>query len=922
VPADGDDALVALAKQALDLVSSDHPRAATLGREVLGRAGAKADVKADVKAGAKAGGAGHRRAASLAERAIGLAARERHALKDSAAHLRRSVAIAERAGLTEVAAESRMSLVGTLALLGDSAGALREADLAGDVLRGVKGARLESQRARLHLHLGQIEEALEGYRRALPALRRGHDRLGEAHALSGRGVAHYVRGSVAAAEADMRRAERLYTAIGATRLAASTLQHVALAVALRGDVPGALRCFDQADEYLTTLDVTDGLGLIDRSEVELGARLVTEARRSAQTAVDVLTGQGQEGYVAIAQLRLAQVALVGDDAAAAGTMADLARAAFTAQRRPAWAALARHVSVRAAWLAGERSPALLAGARRAARDLASAGFAGPAQDARLLAATVALALGRREVARREVARRELALASQARHHGPVELRVRAWHALALLRLADGDRRGAGSALLAGVRLLERYRSALGATELRAHASAHAAELTRLGLGLAIEDGNAERVLDWAERWRAGSLRLRPVRPPDDARLATSLTELRAVVGELDEAALTGRSTIRLHARQAALEEAVRSRARHASGVMAAFAEPAPRAADLKRAVGDHALVEIVDDDGTLHAVVVVGGRVRLRRLGSASEAASELEQLRFSLRRLARGHGSPASRAVGVDAVAYGARRLDALLLAPLAADIGDRPLVVVPTGRLHALPWSVLPSNAGRAVTVAPSASLWLRASAGPRAPGSRAPGPREQVRGGIVLVAGPGLPHASNEVAALARRYPTARRLTGGAATCRAVGAAIDGADLAHVAAHGLFRADNPLFSSLQLADGPLTVYDIEALKEAPRTLVLSACDSGLSDIRPGDELMGLAAAVFALGTSTLVASLFPVPDDPTRGLMLALHTGLRAGLAPAVALARAQRRVAGRGPSGVATAAAFVCFGAGSNPVHTGS
>jgi hypothetical protein len=346
--------------------------------------------------------------------------------------------------------------------------------------------------------------------------------------------------------------------------------------------------------------------------------------------------------------------------------------------------------------------------------------------------------------------------------------------------------------------------------------------------------------------------------------------------------------------------------------MAAVVQPTPRACDLKRVVGDHALVEIVDHDGVLQAVVVVGGRVRLRRLAAADEAASELEQLRFSLRRLARGHGSPASLAAGVDAVAFGARRLDALLLAPLAADIGDRALVVVPTGRLHALPWSVLPSNLGRAVTVAPSASLWLRATAGPRDP----------TRGGIVLVAGPGLPHASTEVAALARRYPTSRRLTGAAATCQAVSAAIDGADLAHVAAHGVFRADNPLFSSLQMADGPLTVYDLEALKEAPRTLVLSACDSGLSDIRPGDELMGLAAAVFALGTSTLVASLFPVPDDPTRALMLALHTGLRAGLAPAVALARAQRRIAGKGPAGVATAAAFVCFGAGSVPVATRS
>jgi CHAT domain-containing protein len=140
--------------------------------------------------------------------------------------------------------------------------------------------------------------------------------------------------------------------------------------------------------------------------------------------------------------------------------------------------------------------------------------------------------------------------------------------------------------------------------------------------------------------------------------------------------------------------------------------------------------------------------------------------------------------------------------------------------------------------------------------------------------------------------------------------VAGALDGAGLAHVAAHGAFRVDNPLFSSLQLADGPLTVYDLEGLARAPRTLVLSACDSGLSGVRPGDELMGLAGALFALGTGSLVASVIPVPDAATRELMVAFHQRLQAGLPVAAALAGAQVAV-GRD---VPVAASFVCFGAG--------
>jgi CHAT domain-containing protein len=93
------------------------------------------------------------------------------------------------------------------------------------------------------------------------------------------------------------------------------------------------------------------------------------------------------------------------------------------------------------------------------------------------------------------------------------------------------------------------------------------------------------------------------------------------------------------------------------------------------------------------------------------------------------------------------------------------------------------------------------------------------------------------------------------------------------------------------LTLSDGALTVYDLESLRRAPHTLVLSACESGLSDVRPGDELMGLAAALFALGTATVIGSVIAVADEATVPLMSAFHRHLALGAAPSVALARAQ-------------------------------
>jgi CHAT domain-containing protein len=142
--------------------------------------------------------------------------------------------------------------------------------------------------------------------------------------------------------------------------------------------------------------------------------------------------------------------------------------------------------------------------------------------------------------------------------------------------------------------------------------------------------------------------------------------------------------------------------------------------------------------------------------------------------------------------------------------------------------------------------------------------------------------------------------------------VQAALESADLVHLAAHGRFRADSPLFSSLRLADGLLTVYDLERLRSVPATLVLPACDAAVVDVHAGDELVGTATAMVGLGVTSVVAPLLPVPDDATTPLMLALHDGLRAGLGPSAALARAA--TAGQGdPHPAAVAAAFVCIGA---------
>jgi CHAT domain-containing protein len=221
----------------------------------------------------------------------------------------------------------------------------------------------------------------------------------------------------------------------------------------------------------------------------------------------------------------------------------------------------------------------------------------------------------------------------------------------------------------------------------------------------------------------------------------------------------------------------------------------------------------------------------------------------------------------------------------------------------MRSVPWALLPACVGRPVTVAPSAAVWLRATQRRRSRGRR-----------VVLVCGPGLDGAAAEIASLASDYPGATRLEGPDSTVAGVLAALDGAQVAHIAAHGSLRGDNPLFSALAMADGPLTAYDLERLSRAPQLVLLPACQSGGGQVLAGDEVMGLTSALFALGTRTAVATVIPVPDAATRPLMLALHDGLRRGLPVARALADAQAGTDRADPAALATAGGFVCYGAG--------
>jgi hypothetical protein len=246
------------------------------------------------------------------------------------------------------------------------------------------------------------------------------------------------------------------------------------------------------------------------------------------------------------------------------------------------------------------------------------------------------------------------------------------------------------------------------------------------------------------------------------------------------------------------------------------------------------------------------------------------------------------------------AERLQGALLGDLAPRLrGVRRVIVSPPSRLHGAPWSLLPALGDVAHSIVPSASLWLRARE------------RQDGSGRTVFVCGPGLTTGGAEVDVVAPQHPDALVLRHGDATVERSLAALDGAGLAHVAAHGHFREDSPLFSSLDLDDGPLTVHDFERMKSPPHRVVLSACESGVMAAVGAGELLGLVSALLAVGTSGVVASVVVVNDEATAEVMVALHDRLARGDDLADAMLAARRAAAGD-PVREATAASFAALG----------
>lgn len=795
-------------------------------------------------------------------------------------------------GRTASAARVLISLGLAEAEQGNTEQGLRILDTAETVVAEQDLANLMQQRGLILERAGRAAEALPLLDAAITLLSTSDEPFTLACALLNRSMSHFNQGRIGPARRDLRWCGQLSGAHGFDLIRAKVIHNLGYCDLLEGDLPSALRAFEVAErQYLAHGPGCLPTLAMDKARALLAAGLAREASQELNSAFALFRRDRFSGDYAWSELTRAQAALLTGELSNARDWATRAGRRFRRNSDGAWALVCDLTALRAALPDSTRPMTLARRASRIADRLREAGLKHDADLADLLAIRAFLAAGR--VAH---ARDALRVLGPARQRSPLENRLFRHLVRAELAGTEGARGLAFRQVRSGLMIIERKRSVLGSVELRAGASALGAELAAIGLRHALHSGSASVVFAWSERCRAQSLRTRPVRPPTDPETRDTLAELRQLNQLARDAEMNGQRDPELARRCARLERLVRHRdwQQRGSGEISRPASLAVVAATLTDA--RRTMVSFVDDGGVLLAVVIRAGAARLFTVGDMAIAVEATCRLRGDLNTLFRGR-VPAQ----LDAVIRRSARGDLDLLADnvfrrLCEVVGDDDVVIVPPVGLTSVPWGLLPGLRGRPVTVALSAHMWVHAWR----KAARRAGPN----GTRVLAAGPHLIHAVPEVDAIARIYPGAVQLTGPAATVKKILCILDGAELAHLAAHGHHKSDNVLFSHLDLADGPLMAYDLFDLEATPNHVVLSSCDVGQSAVRAGNEALGFTAALLHAGTSTVVSAVAKVPDDLVAEAMVTYHRATATGTSPAAALGQVNH----------ASLVPLVCFGAG--------
>src|SRR5262245_41337061 len=467
--------------------------------------------------------------------------------------------------------------------------------------------------------------------------------------------------------------------------------------------------------------------------------------------------------------------------------------------------------------------------------------------------------------------------------------------------ALGNRGDAHRCYQAAQRRLETLRGSLQREDLKISFMKDRLEVYESQVGLRLDqDGGppGEEVFSYIEQAKSRGLidlilQSVDARPPvedEDSELASRLRRLREDLNwyyhriereELRQEPGTPDRirTLRQHAlaSEERLLRAVRELRRESLGVASALRSAEPRClAEVQRQLpGESTLLEYYRVRERMVVCVVTRDRLDIVPLGDARRMKDLVKRLQCQVSKFRLGPDyvqrfhEPLLHATN-----HHLAGLYDELIAPVRSRLRSRHLVVVPHDFLHYLPFHALRGEGGSliddfTVSYAPSASIFAHCQALP---------PTADRRTLILGFPDARAPHIVDEIRAVADASAEPTELLGADASRKALREKGPGCAVVHIATHGYFRRDNPMFSAVRLGDSYLSLYDLYHLRLPVGLVTLSACATGSSVVVDGDELLGLVRGLFCAGARSLLVTLWDVQDRATAEFMKFFYGRLR--------------------------------------------
>jgi CHAT domain-containing protein len=276
-----------------------------------------------------------------------------------------------------------------------------------------------------------------------------------------------------------------------------------------------------------------------------------------------------------------------------------------------------------------------------------------------------------------------------------------------------------------------------------------------------------------------------------------------------------------------------------------------------------------------HACLLTRKSLKIVALGSVSELRRCFQLLRFQLSKFRLGRDYVQSfQTQLLEATNAHLQEFYTELIAPIAKELDAEHLIVAPHDFLHHVPFHALLDGDEHldrrySISYTPSASVYYLCST------KTAP----RVGGSLVMgVPDPGAPYIRDEVEAVGSVLPDAEVFIGPEATHEVLRERGAHARYVHIATHGFFRQDNPMFSSISLGNSELSLFDLYHLNLPSELVTLSGCGTGLNVVIGGDELIGLKRGLLYAGAQGVLLTLWDVNDQSTAEFMKLFYSRLR--------------------------------------------